>query len=507
VYNLRWRLLCDRTEVCRRGVSKKQKGVTIMCNCKRLYYSAVLSLVFVVACSSVPPAQTALTTLQGDQGGMIIYGLVDGATTPAMAMARILHNVQNTCGEKPQVGKVFRVRGTNSDAIFLTVVNHSMGNKPRAGLLIAAPSGPQQVEIGFVIDDAARFASTMNPLQRQLFSVWHPGGEAAPAGKASAGGGGALPPMQTASLADSTATVSLPAGWNIDPWSKGGTAVVNGPQGEKIALNLRFMGQDPRAPGFQSQMRMGVKPLSFIVIYPYNADMTRAFPDLFQRMRATAGAGPAPLKIDSVKPVDGSQGQCVNATGQVNADGKTMRELGELLCRSQPDQKGQYSYIVSQYQLPLGATDRQRAISAAIMASYRVDEQRVQAGVATQTAQFHQIMEVHTQALEAFTQQQIAHTQQIGAETMARARQADAEHDAQHAQWRQGEDNISRQGQGFSNYILDQTVVQDNNMYNNGTIGHGTLWNNEADALVKANPNRFEYVPTPNYWRGTDYVP
>ena len=73
--------------------------------------------------------------------------------------------------------------------------------------------------------------------------------------------------------------------------------------------------------------------------------------------------------------------------------------------------------------------------------------------------------------------------------------------------WRQGEDNNSRNGQGFSNYILDQTVVQDNNMYGNGTIGHGTLWNSEADALVKANPNRFEYVPTQNYWRGTDYVP
>jgi endo-beta-N-acetylglucosaminidase D len=67
------------------------------------------------------------------------------------------------------------------------------------------------------------------------------------------------------------------------------------------------------------------------------------------------------------------------------------------------------------------------------------------------------------------------------------------------------EDSISRNGQGFSNYLLDQTVVQDNNMYNNGTIGHGTVWNSTADALVKANPNRYEIVDTPNYWRGIDY--
>jgi hypothetical protein len=37
-------------------------------------------------------------------------------------------------------------------------------------------------------------------------------------------------------------------------------------------------------------------------------------------------------------------------------------------------------------------------------------------------------------------------------------------------------------------------VIQDNNMYGSGTIGHGTLWNSQADALVKADPNRFEYM-------------
>jgi hypothetical protein len=137
------------------------------------------------------------------------------------------------------------------------------------------------------------------------------------------------------------------------------------------------------------------------------------------------------------------------------------------------------------------------------MANYRVDQQRVDA----QAAPYIQMLQQHTQALMALTQQQIAHSQQMTNDTLARARQAGAEHDAQNADWRRGEDIQSRQVQGFSNYILDQTVVQDNNMYGNGTIGHGTLWNSEADALVKANPNRFEYVPTPNYWRGTDYVP
>jgi hypothetical protein len=31
------------------------------------------------------------------------------------------------------------------------------------------------------------------------------------------------------------------------------------------------------------------------------------------------------------------------------------------------------------------------------------------------------------------------------------------------------------------------------------------VWNSTADALVKANPNRYEIVDTPNFWKGVDY--
>jgi len=76
---------------------------------------------------------------------------------------------------------------------------------------------------------------------------------------------------------------------------------------------------------------------------------------------------------------------------------------------------------------------------------------------------------------------------------------------AQHSNWEAGQVDNARNGQGFSNYLLDQTVVQDNNMFNTGTVGHGTVSNSTADALVKADPNRFEIVDTPNYWEGTDF--
>jgi len=446
---------------------------------------------------------------------MIVYGLVDGATTPAMAMARILHNVQNGCGDKPQVGRVFRVRGSNSDAVFFTVTNHPGGNVPVAGILIASRTGPQTVEAAMVSDAAARFSSTMNPMLSRLFSEWRPGGEAAPTGRGPAQpaprSGTSLPPMRQVSLADGTGTVSLPEGWNIDPSQSGmGMASVKGPQGEWLALNTYYFAWDTNNPAVQGRLRRRIIFQNELDI-PSNVDLTRYFGDVFQRIRASTGQGPAPLKVDSVQPVSGSQGQCVSVTGQLNPDNTTMRDLTALLCRSTPNQSGSYAFTFTRSLLPLGASDQQRAIANAIVASYKPDMQRAQAIASAQAApiiaQMNQTYQAHQQALMSFTQAQIARTHQIGADATARMNATEQMNDAQHAQWRQGEDNISRNTQGFSNYILDQTVVQDNNMYGNGTIGHGTLWNSEADALVKANPNRFEYVTTPNYWRGTDYVP
>ena len=485
-----------------------------MCSYKQLCVSLILCLLVVGACSSVPPAQSPLQTINNPQGGTIVYGLVNGATSPATAMAQVLRSVHNSCGERPQVGRVFRVRGTNSDAVFFTVVNHPGGNVQVAGMLIAAPTGPNKVEAGLVSDAAARFASTMNPMLRQLFSVWHPGGAAAPTGKASApaaGSGAALPPMRQVTLPDGTGTVSLPAGWNLDPKQSGmGIASVKGPQGEWLALNNYCFPWDTNNPVVQGRLRQNIRFQNEIDI-PSNVDMTKYFAAIFQRIRLSRGQGPVPLQVASVQAVPGSQGQCVSVTGQLNPDNTTMRELSGLMCRATPNQSGNYMFTFTRSLLPLGASEQQRATANAILASYKPDMQRAQAIAGAQTApiiaQMNQTYQAHTKALMAMTQQQIAFSQQRTNATLARAQQVGAEHDAQNEAWRRGEDMQSRQVQGFSNYILDQTVVQDNNMYGNGTVGHGTLWNSEADALVKANPNRFEYVPTQNYWRGTDYVP
>ena len=117
-----------------------------MRNDKRFSVSLILWLFFVAIGSYTVRAQTPLKTVTNPQGGKIVYGLVDGATTQAAAMSNVLRIVHKNCGEKPQIGKVFKVRGTDSDAVFFTVVNHPQGNKQVAGMVIAAPSGRNRME-------------------------------------------------------------------------------------------------------------------------------------------------------------------------------------------------------------------------------------------------------------------------------------------------------------------------------------------------------------------------
>jgi len=53
----------------------------------------------------------AAVLIGNPQGGTIVYGLVNGATSEAAAMSKVLRIVHTDCGERPQVGKVFKLRG------------------------------------------------------------------------------------------------------------------------------------------------------------------------------------------------------------------------------------------------------------------------------------------------------------------------------------------------------------------------------------------------------------
>ena len=482
----------------------------------------LLSVVSISACKAGTPPPTPITTLDAAQGGKISYGTVAGATTQAAAMSKILTGLQNTCGEKPQIGKVFQFKGTKTVGVFFTVTDHSKGNKKVAGLVLSAASGPRQVEAALLSNDASRIGKTMNPMLQQLFGVWHPGDAAAASGSmsggqsASTGSGhsGSSARLHTVTASDNSASIGIPDGWQLDPNSASGTMIVHGPNGEQVVWGAMKSVVDPNNPQQVQAVRYGIYKGTVTILSAYHPDLIKSYPEMLQLWRRSNNMPPAKLQVDEITPTQGP-GTCVHVKGHIDPDGQGMKALNDVMCESQPAQWGAFS-ILRNFGIMTDAQAAQEQNTIIAMAqSLKVNQQVMNQQAQQKLAQ----KQANDAQITRNAQQAINNIHQIGAQATARynAQQAanDAQHAgywaqqnanaAQHAQWNAGQDAQARSNQNFNNYLLDQTVVQDNNMYNNGTIGHGTLWNTTADALVKADPDRFEYVDKPNFWQGTDY--
>jgi len=487
-------------------------------------FSVILSfsiLAFCV-CKAQTPSANGLTVIRFEQGGKpqggkIVYGPVGAATQP-VAMSRLLNMVQASCGEKPQIGRVFQFRGTNSVGVFFTVTDHPEGYLPLAGLVIGAVAGPNQAEAAMVYNKASEFGTTVNPMLQQLASVWHPGTASASSAStrrsALAPASGAPIALHKVTLSDSTASVGIPAGWVVDPQSYGGGMLIHGSRGETAALDNYFMALDPSGSGYRNTMRYGGRPLKGQVIYPANVDLVKALPELVKIFRQTQGSGPAEVKIDHaemVYPPNGAyfQGErCVRALLETSsAEGR--KTVYRVLCAFAPDQYGGYHFLDSFVAFPDGSPSQVYAIGEAIVGSFQVDEalveRRASAEAAPHIAQLIQVDASQRAAVEANTARIVGNIQRIGADATARMNAVGAANDLQQADWEAGQVDHARNTQGVSNYLLDQSVVEVTDGY--GNVGHGTFWNNTAEALVKSNPNHFSYVDVPNYWAGTDFRP
>jgi hypothetical protein len=453
-----------------------------------------------------------LTTIPTAQGGIIEYGRIDGVTTLPAAMAKVLSQVHQACGEKPTVGQVFRVKDTNSSGVFFTVVDHAQGNKKMAGMVIAAQTGPKQLEAGLVSDSADRFSQTANPMLQQLLAAWHPGATPSSSGTSGASGSASASSAKTASLVplhkvtarDNSASIGVPDGWNLDPSSSRGALIVRGPNGEQLGMDMIRNAVDPTNA---FQVNMAQRRLSVVapgtLVYPFRGDLMKEFTNVFQAWRRAAGQGPAKIQIDKLEPMQAAQGNhCVHATGQMDPDGKGMQAFNDMMCAIDPIASfGGYSVMLDHSLLPNAVADKELDMLKAIVASYQPNAQVINQQMATQMKQKQQ----SDQQIEASAQQYIGQIHAIGQQATARMNATEAANDAQHAGYWAQQDSNARNSAGFSNYLLDQSVVQNNNVGGTGAAGHATVWNSTANALVQANPNKYEIVDTPNYWQGVDY--
>jgi hypothetical protein len=447
-------------------------------------FSIPAGILLFLFCAIAAAAQAGLSTIDTPQGGKIVYGQVNGQTTEAGAMGAIFRSLHTSLGDRPQVGKLFQVHGTESIAAFFSVTRKIGGTGQIAGLLIATKTSSDRVEAALVTDDAARFPKTLSPMMKTLFNAWHP----FPAG----GSGGPTSQLHQTVLPDRSASVSLPEGWQVTPQSAMGTIFATGPHDEFASLGMMFLASDTNNPRVQQTMRTvqagGLRNTVYAnaFYYPYGGDARRTFVDVLHHNQQRNGQQPAKYNITSASPTQSPDQRlrCANIAGTLDIlDGKGDREFMAVFCVGSPSPlTGAWASYITAVSVPVAIAPRERATMGAILSSFNVNQAVVQ-GQAAQIAA-PAIAQIHAIGEAARRQADNAHQME------------DIHNSSVYQHW----DSNDRRSQEFENYQLGYSVIADT-----GNNAHGTFWNEDADALVKSNPDRFEYVNAPNYWKGIDY--
>jgi len=247
-------------------------------------------------------------------------------------------------------------------------------------------------------------------------------------------------------------------------------------------------------------VRYGIYKGTGTILYPYHPDLGKAYPELLQAWRRALNLPPAKLQVDKIEPLPGA-GNCILVTGHIDPDGQGMRRLIDDMCQSPQAQWGAYTITRTFNIMTDAQSEKEQGTVMAMFRSVKVNQQVMNQQMQQKLAQKQQ----SDQQWRAWGQQQSDRIRAQGEAAQKSFADRQAANEAQHAGYWAQQDSNARNAQGFSNYLLDQTVVQNNNVNGTGMVGRATAWNSTADALVKADPNRFQYVDTPNYLKGIDY--
>ncbi len=450
---------------------------------------AARSLVFLcivwAGMATVFPArgEDAMKTINNPGGGQILYGPIDPQPSVQAAMGAMLRQVHAHYGERPQVGKFFQDHNGQSLAAFFNVTDLKAGGQHISGMIIVAvpPGGPPSAAI--LTDTAQRFPQTINPMLQRLSAEWNadPGSSKAPAG----GPAGAAEPLTEVNFPDGSGSVGLPSAWQL-AFAHMGAMEAHGPNGEILIFGLYVPVMDPNYPQTRYMMNMetqgGRVPLPGLwVAIPYTTDVGRALISLTAQL-AQKQNRPAPTN-NITKITDGpSQRPVIVKIIEADADnhdGKGLMALSLQLQILPPfDGTGNWGITVYQASVPKPLFERETPTLLAIVKTYKVNTQVVQNEV----------------------QQQIQVTNAYTQSVLERSRASQAAFDQKLAHDRANQEARDRSFQAFDNIIVGQSVVLDS--WHNA---HGTISNDYAEALVKAHPERFQYVPTEDFVKGIDY--
>ncbi|SPF40277.1 conserved hypothetical protein [Candidatus Sulfopaludibacter sp. SbA4] len=383
-------------------------------------------------------------------------------------MGATLRNIQARFGDRPQIGKFFRARGTDSVATLFTLTSKTQGGKRITGMVMVSMLGGNQAGAAVMYDDAARFGKTANALFQKLSEALRPAANQSTGAPARAS---SFPALRRTPFPDGSGSIGLPAGWRITS-AGAGSVRASGPNGESVALAVIYQIYDP---SWISYLTANGRPVPLeATIYRYQGDLLGAWLAVGQQS-AQKQHQPIPTFV---------------ATSTTKLSQDSLLVMGELDFH---DGKGP---LVSKIQL-----GKMTSVTSWGMMVHRlsVPKRLVNEEWATVTA-IKDTLNQNQAALDQMVRAKQAEISAIGQAASDRARVEGEAHDRYNQSVRAVWDEQNRAGKAFENYQLDRSQVKDND-----TGEHATLANPDADWLVKVNPNRFEIVEPGKYLPGVDF--
>ena len=415
--------------------------------------------------------QGSLSVIDGQEGGKVVYGAVHEAS-PQRAMAVVLRYLHRQFGEPPLVGKVFESRDGQNFGAFFTVSVKGAGDKRFAGLVIVSLAPGVEPAAAVLYDESARFAHTEPLLLRSLTEAWRTA--ATPVATNSNSQAAPVASLTPTRFPDNSGSVNLPPGWRIT-FASHGAAAIAGPRGESVLLS-NSVGPiyDPNIPQVRARLRYA-NPNRGPILCPAGD----ALHTYLCAVRSKNAAFTFNLKKSQPIPAMRRAVQAVLIDADLDLhDGRGLLscELGLSVTATGP--LGDRTLGINGTCAPQSSAAQERPVLKAIFDSYSMNGQVV------------------TQEFAGDARRSRA----AGNNARIQANAAHAAEDARSASFQAHMDNIDRFSKSFQNYQLDQTELQDN-----GQNARGAVPNALADALIKADPNRFQTVATGDFLKGADF--
>ncbi len=433
-------------------------------------------------------ADAPLTMVKAPGGGQISYGPLSGQMTPEAAMGNVLHRVSVYCGDRPVMGKL--VQGDSGDIleVFFTVTGKKQDGKPMAGLAIVSAPKNDIARVAVLSDYADTFPTTVNSmfalLKQKMGNTPAPppaaNSQSTPSGTTSAAAAPASKPKSSSTAAapvkagpaqplvlnrfpDGSGAIGLPAGWTVVHAQKGDVGAA-GPRGETLRFGWTIPVIDPNNPASKTLMGRGGAPPNFVAI-PFGTDPTNAFKSGMTQLAQKAKKQPPVVNIKTVQeiPLQGGKNYMLYGDIDVN-DGKGAQSMVLQIICSPPEPMGTWQMTWHQFMAPEQVMAEEAATVGAIISSYSADPNRI----------------------NTIVNQQI----QVGIQVTNNAL----------AMVQQYTDSSNQMTQGMSDFLRGQSVVVDTQ-----TGEHARTSDQLSDALVQANPNRYQTLSTGQYIKGIDY--